>query len=175
MKLVIGSVLRAHGVRGMLRVRATSDALLELERVFIGGREYAVERAQPERGDFLVQLAGVTDRDQADALHGQPIEALKEDLPALEDGEVYAADLVGCQVFDVAGTRLGEVTGSFPAGGSEVLEVKDGAREFMLPLVEPIVREIDVAARKIVCDPPEGLVDLDEADSERDGGGRADK
>jgi 16S rRNA processing protein RimM len=166
-KLEIGTVVRAHGVRGLVRVRATSDALLELERVFIDGREVQVERVQPERDDFLVQLAGVTDRDQAEAMRGKTLEALRADLPALAADELYVADLVGCQVYDLAGVQLGEVSETFPGGGHEVLVVK-GAREFMLPWVSPIVTEVDVAARRITCDPPAGLIDLDEADSERE-------
>jgi 16S rRNA processing protein RimM len=167
-KLPIGTVVRAHGVRGLVRVRASSDALLALARVFVDGREHAVEHAQAERGDFLVKLAGVADRDQAEALRGKTLEALREELPALGDGELYAADLVGCQVYDAQGIHLGAVTGSFPGGGHEVLEVKlpDGdGRTFLLPLIEPIVREVDVGERRIVCDPPEGLVDLDRAES----------
>ena len=167
MKVVIGAVLRAHGVRGWARIRAGSDAVLHLDRLFVGGRAYPIEGIQAERGDFLVKLAGVSDRDAADALRGQVVEIPKDELPPPGDGEVYAADLIGCQVFDPDGRALGEVKGSFPGGGHEVLEVGGGEREFMVPLVEPIVREVDVAARRIVIDPPEGLLDLDQADSER--------
>jgi len=162
-RLVVGTVSRAHGVRGLVRV-VGSDALLTLSRVWIGGREFAVEHVTPERGDALLQLRGVGDRDAAEALRGQRVEALKEDLPAPGDDEIYAADLVGCAVFDVAGARLGEVRSSFPGGGHEVLEVAGGAREFLLPLVDAIVKEVDIAGRRIVCDPPEGLIDLDEAE-----------
>jgi 16S rRNA processing protein RimM len=162
--LQIGFVLRAHGVRGMLRVRSDGGALPELERLIIDGRAYAVARVQPERGDWLVQLEGVTDREQADALRGKPIEALRADLPPLAAGETYAADLIGCLVLDAAGQRLGEVIGSFPSGAHEVLEVR-GEREFLLPLAPGIVVSVDVDARTIVCDPPPGLINLDEADA----------
>jgi 16S rRNA processing protein RimM len=165
-RVVIGTVGRAHGVKGLVRV-VGSEALLDVERVWIGGREFSIVRALPERGDALVELRGVTDRDAAEALRGQPVEALRDDLPELEEGEIYAADLIGCAVFDVAGKRLGEVRASFPGGGHEVLEVAGGDHEFMLPWVDAIVKEVDVAGRRIVCDPPEGLVNLDEADSER--------
>jgi 16S rRNA processing protein RimM len=166
MKLKIGRVLRAHGVKGWVRL-AGSEALAEARQLWVGGILREVEHAQGERGDFLVKLHGIDDRDAAEALRGADVELPKDALPALGEDEVYVADLVGCTVFDAAGARLGEVTGSFPGGGHEVLEVKDGAREFLLPLVEPIVTHVDVAARRIVCDPPPGLIDLDEADSER--------
>jgi 16S rRNA processing protein RimM len=157
MRLKIGTILRAHGVKGWLRVRG-SPAIVSLRRVFIDGRAHRVLQSQTERDDFLLQLEGVGDRDEADLFRGADVEAEQEDLPALADGEVYVADLIGCRVFDAAGRELGEVTGSFPGGGHEVLEVK-GEREFMLPLVPAIVTELDVKNRRIVCDPPEGLIE----------------
>jgi 16S rRNA processing protein RimM len=165
-RVVIGTVGRAHGVRGLVRA-VGSEALLDLRRLWIGGREYEVVHVTPERGDALLELRGLTDRDAAEKLRGQPIEALREELPPLEADELYVADLIGCAVFDVAGTHLGAVRATFPGGGHEVLEVAGGKHEFLLPLVDAIVKEVDVAARRIVCDPPEGLVNLDEADSDQ--------
>jgi 16S rRNA processing protein RimM len=162
-RVSIGTVVRAHGVRGLLRVRSDGDSLTEVKRVFIDGRVYTVERVMPERGEHLVQLAGVLDRDQADALRGRAVEIERSDLPPAGEDELYAGDLVGCQVYDAAGALLGEVIDSFP-GAQEILVVK-GAREFMLPMIEPIVTSVDVTARRIVCDPPVGLIDLDEAES----------
>lgn len=162
-RLQVGFVLRAHGVRGGLRLRAQGDAVLALERLFIAGRAYRVLHAQRERDDLLVQLEGVTDRDQAEALKGAAVEAARDDLPPPEADEHYVADLVGCRVFDTAGQDLGEVVGSFDSGAHETLVVR-GAREFMLPFVDAIVTGVDVEARRIVCDPPPGLIDLDEAD-----------
>jgi 16S rRNA processing protein RimM len=162
-KLQIGIVTRAHGVRGMVRVRAESDAILDLERVFVGGRERRIERAQPERGEFLVQLEGVHDRDAAEALRGAAVEAERSELPPPEAGEFYVADLIGCRVVDGAGRELGAVRETFHSGAHEVLVVAGGAREFMLPLVDAMVTAVDLEARLVRCDPPPGLIDPDEA------------
>jgi 16S rRNA processing protein RimM len=161
--LQIGLVLRSHGLRGLVRARATTDAIAALPQVLIGGRSYKIERVTAERGDYLLQLEGVTGRDQADALRGSLIEAVRSDLPPPAEGEVYADDLIGCRVQDLAGRTLGEVSGSFPSGAHEVLEIK-GTPDFLLPLVPAMVTSVDVAARLIVCDPPPGLIDLDQAD-----------
>lgn len=126
---------------------------------------FRILEAQPERGDFLLRLDGVSDCDQADALRGRALYADRSALPPPEPGELYVADLVGCQVFDLAGAPLGEVAGSFPGGGTEILVVKHAGGEFLLPLVDAMVKELDLAARRLVCDPPPGLIDLDEAES----------
>jgi 16S rRNA processing protein RimM len=160
----IGYVLRAHGVRGLVRVHAESDSIASLTRITVGERELRVVRATPERGDWLVQLEGVTDRDQAEALRGQPVRARREELPPTDGGELYVADLLGCAVVDTAGAALGTISGTFPGGAHEILVVTDGAREALIPFVEPIIVSVDVEARRVVCDPPPGLINLDEAE-----------
>jgi 16S rRNA processing protein RimM len=166
-RLQIGTVARAHGVRGWVRVRVESDALLELDRVFVGdpgdaahaGAARAIEDAQPERGDVLLKLAGVDDREAADALRGQPLYADRDALPAPADDELYVADLIGCRVVDAAGRELGRVASTFHSGAHEILVVQGGAREVLIPLVAPIVTRVDLAGGRIECDPPEGLID----------------
>lgn len=161
----IGFVARAHGVRGGLRVRA-SEALAAADTLYLGGTPYKVVHASRDKDDWLVTVEGVADRDAAEALRGAVVAVDRAVVPVADD-ELLVADLVGCAVFDVAGAALGEVTGSFHSGAHEVLEVRrpDGG-EFMLPFVDAMVKEVDVEARRIVCDPPPGLVDLDEAEPE---------
>ncbi len=163
--LDVGFVVRAHGIRGAVRVRSSSPALGAVAQLLLDGRPYRVARAQRDKDDWLLTLEGVADRDAAEALRGARV-AVDRDAVPVGEGELLVADLVGCKVFDVAGQELGEVTGSFDSGAHEVLEVRraDG-HEFMLPLVDAIVTAVDVAARRITCDPPPGLVDLDEAES----------
>jgi 16S rRNA processing protein RimM len=154
-------------VRGWVRVGSDSEALLDLDEVWLDDRRVKILEAEPERGDFLLRLEGVTDRTQAEALRGRPLYIDRASLPPPEPGELYVADLVGCEVFDLRGTRLGKVAGSFPGGGTEILVVEpagEGEREFLLPLVDAIVKELDLSARRLVCDPPPGLIDLDEAE-----------
>jgi 16S rRNA processing protein RimM len=164
--LDVGFVLRAHGVRGVVRLRAGAD-LGRLQAVWLGDERFAVRHASRDKEDWLVTLEGVTTREGAEALRGRPVRLPRAEVPVADD-ELLVADLVGCKVFDVAGTLLGEVTGSFDSGAHEVLEVRapeeGGGREFMLPFVDAIVTDVDLGARKIVCDPPPGLIDLDEAE-----------
>jgi 16S rRNA processing protein RimM len=166
-KLQIGIVTRPHGVRGLVRVRA-SEQLLGLPRVWLRGREVRLVRVQPEREEFLVELEGMHDRDAAEALRGAALEVERDALPPPDDDELYVADLIGCRVVDARGAELGEVVETFDSGAHEVLVVRgsreSGAREFMLPLVDAIVTHVDLDARRITCDPPPGLIDLDEAE-----------
>ena len=84
-------------------------------------------------------------------------------MPVADD-ELLVADLVGCTVVDVAGATIGEVTGSFHSGAHEVLELRAAAngRELLLPLVDAFLVSVDLQARRIVYDPPEGLLTLED-------------
>jgi 16S rRNA processing protein RimM len=162
-QLDVGFVSRAHGIRGALRIRAATD-LSALDTIDIDGTPRKIVRAQPDKDEWIVFVEGIDDRDAAEALRGKPVRVDRDAIEVADD-ELLVADLVGCTVYDTSGASLGEVTGSFDSGAHEVLEVRrpDG-KEFMLPLVDAIVSAVDVTARKIVCDPPPGLIDLDEAD-----------
>jgi 16S rRNA processing protein RimM len=158
-----GYVLRAHGVRGIVRIKSTVD-LSRLDTLFLGEQQFTVRHASRDKQDWLVTLEGVLDRDAADALRGKKLRLPRAAVPVAAD-ELLVADLVGCKVYDVAGTALGEVTGSFDSGAHEVLEVRaaDG-KEFMLPFIDAFIREVDTDGKRIVCDPPPGLVNLDDAE-----------
>jgi 16S rRNA processing protein RimM len=163
--LEVGFVLRAHGVRGVVRVRAGGDSIGAVDVLSVGGTMYDVVHVQREREDWLVKLRGVDDRDAAEALKGKPVAIAADARPDADDDEVYVADLIGCALVDGSGARLGEVTGSFDSGAHEILEAKTPAgKEFMLPFVDAMIVSIDLAAKTIVCDPPPGLIDLDEAE-----------
>jgi 16S rRNA processing protein RimM len=164
--LEVGFVLRAHGVRGMLRIRSGGDSLGSVRELLVGGQPYSVVQSQREREDWLIKLAGVDDRNAAEALKGKPVAIADAARPAPADHELYVADLIGCTLVDRDGKELGAVTGSFDSGAHEILEAKssDGKREFMLPFVDAMIVSVDLEQRRIVCDPPPGLVDPDEAE-----------
>ena len=157
-------MIRAHGIKGALRIRSTSD--LAVDELLIGDTRRRVVHASRDKREWIVTVEGVTDRDAAEALKGATV-ALDRDAIPVAEGELLVSDLVGCKVFDVSGQELGDVTGSFDSGAHEVLECRaPSGREFMVPLVDAIVTAIDIEARRITCDPPPGLIDLDEPEGE---------
>ena len=163
-KVDVGYVARAHGIKGALRIRTSTD-LSSLTSLELGERSCRVVRAERDKDDWLVTLEGITDRNAAEALRGTPVRVDRDSITVADD-EVLVSDLIGCRVVDIAGVALGEVTGSFDSGAHEILEVKRGnGKEFMLPLVDAIVTNVDLATRTVTCDPPPGLVDLDEVES----------
>lgn len=160
--LQFGYVSRAHGLKGEVVVRTfdpASTVLDEIDRVFVrtrGGeeREYELEDVREgPKGDLLVTLKGVRRREDSEPLTGSAVFAFREDLEAPADDEIFQGDLVGLEAFSPDGARLGVVEEIFAAGPVPNLVIRDGKTEHMVPLVDEFVKEIDVAAGRVVVTP----------------------
>jgi 16S rRNA processing protein RimM len=156
--LEIGYVARPHGVRGELRVVThdpESTTLLDVDEVHLDGVPYRVEQARQVQGAFLLRLAGVSDRNRADALRGKRVAVDRELIP-LDEGEVFLADLVGCAVVREDGSAYGTIV-AVDAGVQDRLVIHDGDVERLLPLVPEFVLDVDLEAGRVVVAPPEDL------------------
>lgn len=156
--LAIGRVARAHGIRGRILVAPydeESQALQTLKRIQLGPREYRIELAERANLGWLLALQGVADRNQAEPLRGLEVKAWRDELPPLEEGEIYFADLIGFTVVDAQGQERGVVSHLESAGAQELLELEGGK---LVPLA--LVKEVMSGVRRIVIDVPEGLFDL---------------
>jgi 16S rRNA processing protein RimM len=160
-RIEIGGVARAHGIRGEVVIVTHDPAsvtLASVERVYLGGAPYQVLAARGTHRGWLVRLEGVATRNDAEALRGRAVEVDRADLDLGED-DVLLADLVGCAVRLADGTPWGTIAAidTVPGGLQDRLVIHDGGVERMLPLVDVFVKDIDLDARVVTVDPPEGL------------------
>jgi 16S rRNA processing protein RimM len=157
-RVEIGGVARAHGIRGEVVIVThdpESDTLGSVERVFVNGVARKITNARDTHRGWLVQLEGVVTRNDAEALRGAKIEVLRDDL-ALDDDDVLLADIIGCKVVLLDGTPWGEVAGIDTGPGQNRLIIHDNGVERLVPLVDALVPKIDLDARVVTVDPPEG-------------------
>jgi 16S rRNA processing protein RimM len=157
----LGKVVRAVGLKGHLGVAGTEGALASLARVALrrgeGEPEFRrIVEARPQGRVWALQVEGIADRSAAEALVGAEVLAPREELGEAEEGSHYWADLEGLPVVTTAGEPVGTVTGLYETGGVDVLVVTGERGEQLVPLA-PYV-EVDLAGRRIVVDPPEGLL-----------------
>ena len=163
----VGKISRPHGLRGALRVtldHADSATLEVVDRVFLeyGGthHEYAVRTAaRAGRNAMRVELAGVATCDAAEALRGATLFVAEEELPPTREDEFYDFRAIGCEVITTEGRRLGTVVEIFATGANDVLVVRDGAAEVLIPIIADVVKSLDFAARRIAIDALPGLLD----------------
>jgi 16S rRNA processing protein RimM len=159
----LGQIVRAIGLKGFVGIAGSEGLLAELETIALlrrGGGEpetRRIEEARPQGRVWAVKIEGVADRTAAEALVGSEVLAPREDLGDPGEGRHFWADLEGLPVVTVAGDAVGTVTGLYDTGGVDVLVVTGERGEKLIPLA-PYV-EVDRERRRIVVDPPEGLLD----------------
>jgi len=165
----VGQVIAAHGVAGMLKVKAFSgdpSGLLSARVVRLsgkggkgipGGREFEVRAAQRSGGCAVFALSGVETVEAARYLAGARVFVPRKDLPPPGEDEYYFADLVGSEVVAADGGPVGVVSGVVHGPAHDWLEIRGAAKEeALLPFVSEFIREVDMAGRRIVVTPPEG-------------------
>jgi 16S rRNA processing protein RimM len=167
--ILVGRVVGAHGVKGNLKVNnyAESLSVYEAEAGLQVGlpdgsvRTLTVRWVQPHGRGLLMNVETVTDRNQAETLIGAQLFADKGCLPELEEDTYYWFDLVGLDVVNTNGVRLGRLDGVIPTDANDVYVVKSEhhgrQRELLIPAVGNVVLEIDLDSGTMIVDPPDGL------------------
>ena len=144
---------------------ADSTALEEVEDLFLVDRGGAVSelrafRARPHGNVWLLTFDGVSTPEAARAFVGSRVAVRERDLPDLEPGQYYCFQLVGLEVVVEGAGSLGTVTEVLSQPGNDVLVVLGPAREErMIPMVDRVVRSVDLPTRRILVDPIDGLID----------------
>ena len=118
---------------------------------------YEVGEVRPQGRGAVLFLAGVTHRSQAEALVGCDLFIEKATLPALPEGTYYWADLIGLEVVSVDGRSLGRLESILETGSNDVYVVKGAGKEILIPALKSVVKAVDLAARRVRVDLPEGL------------------
>jgi len=165
---IVGRVARPHGLRGEVVVNPETDfaetrfapAARLVLRTGAAAREVVVTSCRFHKGRPIIGIEGFHSVEDAQLVAGAELCVPVESLAQLPDGVYYQHDLVGCRVTTVGGEVVGEVTGVDAGGGGARLVVAGESGEVLVPLAEAICVEIDPAGRRIVIDPPEGLLEL---------------
>jgi 16S rRNA processing protein RimM len=163
----VGYVSGAHGLRGALRIRLDNPESTLLQRVqqltlardgesvkypIIGVRAAG-------HGAFKVTLGGVRCAAEAAALRGAIVMVATSLLAPTTEGEFYYFQTVGCEVVTTAGVMVGIIEEVFSNGANDVWVVRDRAAERLVPVIEDVVKSIDVAARQVIIEGVPGLLD----------------
>ncbi len=159
----VGTIAGAYGVRGEVRLKSftaepTGIADYGPVQTEDGARRFTINLIRPVKGGFTARLIGIETKEQADALKGTRLYLPRTALPSLPDDEFYHADLIGLEVFDTGGEAVGRVKSVQSNGADDLLELHGpGLKNTVLLLfTRANVPTVDLAAGRIVIDPPEG-------------------
>lgn len=158
--ICVGVIAGSYGVQGEARLKsfcAEPSAIGDYGPLFSedGSRVFHITLTRPVTGGFGARITGVATKEQADDLRGQSLFAPRSALPALPDDEFYHADLIGLEAVDTGGVALGPVRAVHNHGAGDILEV--GAQGLLIPFTRAAVPTVDLAARRVVVDPPDEI------------------
>lgn len=165
---MIAGIARPRGNRGELVVLAQSDVPGRMENLkraharLSDGSDVAVEieEAWPHKDDWILKFAGVDSIEAAERFRGADLWIPESERGALPEGDFFESDLIGCSVLDRAtGKALGQLEGFQYCGGPPLMELTVANRPVLIPFVNSLC-QVDLAARTICVEIPEGLLDL---------------
>ena len=164
-RVCVGAVAGAHGVLGAVKIKsftATPEDVagygpLEDES---GERRFSLRLVGTGKGVVIGHLSGIVDRNQAEAARGLRLYLPRAALPPTEEDEYYHADLIGLAAVLTDGTPVGAVRAVHDFGAGDTLEIaRTEGPPVMVPFTRAIVPSVELAAGRLVVDPPPGLLD----------------
>jgi 16S rRNA processing protein RimM len=162
--ICIGSIAGSYGVQGEVRLKSFCAEPSDIASygplcTEDGSRSFTAKLTRPVTGGYGARLSGVSTKEQADALRGTGLFVDRARLPSLPDDEFYHADLIGLAVHDTGGAVVGRVIAVHNHGAGDLLEVQPEVHgpAILLPFTRAIVPTVDLGARRVIVDLPEGL------------------
>ena len=156
-RILLGRIAAAHGVRGEVLIKTFTERPQDIAAYGPlddgGGRTFKLKvvRVTP-KGGVVAAVAGVGDRNAAEALKGAPLYVDRDRLPAPDEGQFYHADLIGLAAVDPEGRPVGEVVAVHNHGAGDLLEVRlaDTGKTELVAFTDAFVPAVDLAARRVV-------------------------
>lgn len=161
--ICVGAISGAFGVRGEVRIKsfcAEPSAIADYNPLSTEeGKVYDLGITRAIKGGFAAVISGVDNKEDADALRNTRLYTARENLPALPDDEFYHSDLIGLTAVDTGGVILGKIKTILNHGAGDILEITGpGLKEpVLLSFTKSVVPTVDLASKRVVIDPPEGL------------------
>ncbi|MBN2740499.1 MAG: 16S rRNA processing protein RimM [Rhodobacteraceae bacterium] len=163
-RICVGAIAGAFGVQGEVRIKsfcAEPEDIADYTPLYSedGTRNFAIKLTRPIANGLGARIKGVATKEEADLLRGVTLWADRDKLPSLPDDEFYHADLIGLEVVDTGGAKVGKVHAVHNHGAGDILEINAPGRKtaLLLPFTKAHVPTVDLAAARIVIDPPEDL------------------
>jgi len=161
-QIVIGKIIAPHGVRGEFRLMPLTDfpeRYLTMKKLLLAnGRELTVLKARFHKNMVLIIAEEINSMDEAELLRGEKIVVNTKDLPPLQEGRFYVADLIGFNVTTLTGEEVGKLSDVITTGSSDVFVVKSAeGKEIMIPAIDTHIKKIDTNGRTITVVLPQWI------------------
>ncbi len=163
----LGEIVATHGLDGWVKFHpfnVDGDTLGAGLQVYLekakGQALYEVESSKPHKNQLLIKLRGIDHIEAAKPLIGATLQVDTSALAALEPGQYYQYQVVGFDVVDTNGKAIGKLIATLKSAGGDLYVVQGAEKEHLIPAVKEIVEKVDFDEKKVIVNPPDGLLDL---------------
>ena len=156
----IGRVTRTHGLKGELKFfPADQDDLVvqKDQQIRLGETTFKIKSVRGVKSPFIVKFEGVDSIEAAQSLSGQEVLVAKEDFESLPEGEYYRFEIEGLKAFDDTGKYYGVIEEIIATGSNDVYVVRGDGKEWLVPMIDSVVQNIDLEEGKLIFHCVEGL------------------
>jgi 16S rRNA processing protein RimM len=168
--LLVGKVIRPHGLGGLLRIFShaqSAETFLRAGRIFLKlnpeeFQEHRVVSIKKHSNVFLIKLEGLNSLEEAELYRGAEILIRKESLIREDDEEYFWFELIGLKAHLENGRYIGVLSNILNTGSNDIYIVREGKKEILIPAVHDVIKKIDLESGKIIVADMEGLFDLNE-------------
>ena len=169
----IGQVVALFGVRGELKVRSLTDIpnrFQQLETIYLSTEHqgYKIERVRPYKGEMVIlKLAGIDDANAAEPLCHQSLLIPLSQLAELPPDNYYQHDILGLNVFTLAGRELGSIVDIIETGSNDVYVIRDSSgKQVLIPATKEVIKQVDLVRHTMYIEPLPGLLEPATAEDE---------
>lgn len=164
-RLEVGKIVNTHGLKGEVKIIPWTDypeVFEDIKEIYLpDGTKLKLKGVKYQKNNIIVKLEGINYIDEAEKLKGKVITADREFLGELEEGVYYVADLIGLSVVTADGEEIGKISDVLRTGANDVYEVKrEGAKDLLIPVIDSVVKEVDIEGGRVLVELMEGLLDL---------------
>jgi 16S rRNA processing protein RimM len=164
----VGKIIGTHGIKGYMKLNSysgNSESLSKARTVILKApdgtfRDLALNDFKINSGRFIISLRGYDEINQVSTFIGNELCIKRSDLPQLPDDEFYWSDLIGLNVITDEGTLLGCIKDIFETGSNDIYVVQGTDREYLIPAIGDVVKQVDIKGGTVIVTPLEGLLDL---------------
>ena len=156
----IGRVTRTHGLKGELKFFPTDRDEIVIkpgQRIRFQENQSKVESVRGVKSPFIVKFDGINSIEAAKNLAGQEVLVAREDFELLPEGEYYRFEIEGLKAYDSTGRYYGVVEEIVATGSNDVYVVRDEGKEWLIPMIDSVVKAIDLEQGKFIFHCVEGL------------------
>lgn len=156
-------IVNTHGLSGEVKALFYADDpsfFDNIEKIYTReGKAFTLLYSKPHKGALIMRFEEVNSIDEAEALKNTDLYIKREDAGDLPEGRYYVVDILGLEVYTDKGRRLGKITDVFKTGSNDVYTVRGDGHEYLIPVIDDVIVETDIAGGKLIIKPLKGLID----------------